>query len=175
VTDISNASRLDAELVRERMEAFDLGRLIEMLAEVTRSQGEDRGVAVETRLPKGGIMARGLEGRIAQVITNLLDNALSFSPEGARITVEAEARASGGVRFTVTDQGPGVPPDNIASIFERFYTERPDPASFGSHSGLGLSISRQIVEAHGGVIWAENVTGGGESPLGARFTVELPA
>lgn len=196
VTDISNASRLDAELVRERMAPFDLAQLIEMLAEVTRNQGEARGVTVETRLPKGGLTANGLEGRIAQVITNLLDNALSFSPDGARIVVEAGRRPSGGVRLTVTDEGPGIPPDNIASIFERFYTERPDPASFGSHSGLGLSISRQIVEAHGGRIWAENMGAQAagtvpgslsgtaaaarpdpadpEARGGARFVVELP-
>ncbi|WP_285673935.1 stimulus-sensing domain-containing protein [Paralimibaculum aggregatum] len=178
VTDISNASRLDAELVRERMENFDLGRLISMLAEVTRSQGEKRGVSVAAELPGGALTARGLEGRIAQVITNLLDNALSFSPEGGTIRIVARQRP-GGIRVAVEDQGPGVPPDNITSIFERFYTERPEAEAFGNHSGLGLSISRQIIEAHAGRIWVENIRdpeAGPEAPVkGARFVFDLPA
>ncbi len=176
VTDISNASRLDAELVRERMQPFDLGRLIEMLAAVTRAQGEARGVRVDTRLPKGGLTARGLEGRIAQVITNLLDNALSFSPETGAIVVTGTPM-EGGVRVSVEDEGPGVPPENIKTIFERFYTERPDSEGFGNHSGLGLSISRQIVEAHGGRIWVENRRDptGDDRVLGARFVFDLPA
>ncbi len=173
VTDISNASRLDAELVRERMENFDLARLIEMLAEVTRAQGEARGVRVETELPRGGLAARGLEGRIAQVIANLLDNALSFSPDGGRIRVSARREAAG-IRVAVEDEGPGVPPENMASIFERFYTERPDHEAFGTHSGLGLSISRQIVEAHGGRIRVENRQGKEGAVLGARFVFDLP-
>lgn len=178
VTDISNASRLDAELVRERMAPFDLAKLIEMLASVTEAQADRRKVRVKAVLPAGGLMIRGLEGRIAQVITNLLDNALSFSPEGGTITVGAEQREHA-VRVTVTDDGPGIPPDNIDSIFQRFYTERPGAENFGSHSGLGLSISRQIVEAHGGKIWAENRRAPGDGPdtppRGARFTFDLPA
>jgi two-component system sensor histidine kinase ChvG len=177
VTDISNASRLDAELVREKMAPFDIVRLVEMLAGVTRAQGEARGVSVEARLPQGRVAVRGLEGRIAQVVTNLLDNALSFSPEGGRITVSVEPRP-GAVRVSVADQGPGVPAENIRSVFERFYTERPDAEGFGNHSGLGLSISHQIVEAHGGRIWVENIHPEGGGPdgerLGARFVFDLP-
>ncbi|MEL6476324.1 MAG: stimulus-sensing domain-containing protein [Pseudomonadota bacterium] len=177
VTDISNASRLDAELVRERMEQFDLGELVEMLAGITRNHGEERGVRVDVRLPKGKFMARGLEGRIAQVITNFLDNGLSFSPENSRILIEGE-QIGKGVRLSVSDEGPGIPPDNLASVFERFYSERPESEGFGNHSGLGLAISKQIIEAHNGQIWAENIInpGGGrdDPPAGARFTIELP-
>ncbi|MEM0923098.1 MAG: stimulus-sensing domain-containing protein [Pseudomonadota bacterium] len=177
VTDISNASRLDAELVRERMEQFDLSELIEMLAGITRNHGEERGVRVDVRLPQGRFIARGLEGRIAQVVTNFLDNALSFSPDNSRILIEGE-RLEHGIRLGVSDQGRGIPPDNLASVFERFYSERPESEGFGNHSGLGLAISKQIIEAHNGRIWAENVRSPGASadapPAGARFVIELP-
>jgi two-component system sensor histidine kinase ChvG len=178
VTDISNASRLDAELVRERMESFDLGEVIRAVAEMIRDQGRERGVEVVAPLPNGPLVARGLEGRIAQVITNLLDNALSFSPDGGRITIAAERQPPGFIRIAVEDQGPGIPDENLASIFERFYSERPSAEAFGTHSGLGLSISKQIIEAHGGRIWAENIRPPGTPreapPKGARFVVELP-
>ncbi|HUF86509.1 MAG TPA: sensor histidine kinase [Thermohalobaculum sp.] len=178
VTDISNASRLDAELVRERMAPFDLGALITALAEMFRGQGEERGVEVIASLPPDRLMARGLEGRIAQVVTNLLDNALSFAPDGSSIRIGAERLPRGTIRISIEDQGPGIPEANLGSIFERFYSERPDAEAFGTHSGLGLSISRQIVEAHGGRIWAENLRPPGTPrdapPKGARFVVELP-
>jgi two-component system sensor histidine kinase ChvG len=180
VTDISNASRLDAELVRERMLAFDLGTLVTALAEMVRNQGEDRGVKIVTQLPKaGGLTTRGLEVRIAQVITNLLENALSFAPDDSTITVTGSRLPRGVVRLTVEDQGPGIPEDNLSSIFERFYSERPVAEAFGNHSGLGLSISKQIAEAHGGRIWAENIrpekARSDTPPDGARFILELPA
>jgi two-component system sensor histidine kinase ChvG len=178
VTDISNASRLDAELVREHMQAFDLGALVTAMADLTRSQGKDRGVKVAVQLPRGTLVARGLEGRIAQVVTNLLDNALSFAPPDSTITITGERLPDGMIRIAVEDQGPGIPDDNLSSIFERFYSERPSDETFGTHSGLGLSISRQIVEAHGGHIWAENirpVDARYDTPSeGARFVVELP-
>jgi len=179
VTDISNASRLDAELVRERMLAFDLSAVITALSEMIRSQGEDRDVGVATNLPKGALIARGLEGRIAQVITNLLDNALSFAPDGSIITITGARLPRGMIRITIEDQGPGIPDDSLNSIFERFYSERPSAEAFGTHSGLGLSISKQIVEAHAGRIWAENIRprdARSDTPAeGARFILELPA
>jgi two-component system sensor histidine kinase ChvG len=176
VTDISNASRLDAELVRERMQPFDIGAVIAVLAGVTASEGAERGVRLVTRLPDGDFAAMGIEGRIAQVVSNLLGNALSFSPDGATITVTGEARPEGGVRVAVEDQGRGIPPESLHAIFERFYSQRPESEAFGKHSGLGLSISRQIVEAHGGHIWAENVTDAQDQTVqrGARFVFELP-
>lgn len=171
VTDISNASRLDAELVREEMQRFDLGQLIAMLADVSRNDGETRRVDVVCNLPEGKFTARGLQGRLGQVFANLLDNAVSFAPDGSTITVTGTQTENGGARVVVEDQGPGIPPDNLATIFERFYTERPETQGFGNHSGLGLSISKQIVAAHGGRIWAENIARPGK---GARFVVELP-
>ncbi len=179
VTDISNASRLDAELVRERMLAFDLGAVISALAEMIRDQGEDREIGVDVKLPEAALIARGLEVRIAQVVTNLLENALSFAPDGSTITITGTSLPQGMIRITVEDQGPGIPDDNLQSIFERFYSERPSDEAFGIHSGLGLSISKQIVEAHGGRIWAENIRpqdARTDTPAeGARFILELPA
>jgi two-component system sensor histidine kinase ChvG len=178
VTDISNASRLDAELVRERMLAFDLGSLVTSLSEMVSNQGQDRDVKITTNLPKGALIARGLEVRIAQVITNLLENALSFAPDGTTITITGARMPHGKIRVTVEDQGPGIPEDNLNSIFERFYSERPSAEAFGNHSGLGLSISKQIAEAHSGRIWAENIrpekVRSDVPPDGARFILELP-
>lgn len=178
VTDISNASRLDAELVREETGAFDMGALIEALAEISSDRATSRGAKIVARRPSAPLMVTGLEGRIGQVIQNLIDNGLSFSPEGGTLTVRAGRLKEGGARVVVEDEGPGIPPDNLESIFERFYSERPDTESFGDHSGLGLSIAKQIIEAHGGRIWVENRTDPDmeDGPvLGARFTVELPA
>ena len=109
----------------------------------------------------------GRDERLGQVFRNLIDNAVSFSKDGGKVTVTARAE-NGTARVLVEDDGPGIPPDNLETIFERFYTERPT-ANFGNNSGLGLSIARQIAEAAGGRVWAENRDGGG-----ARFIVELP-
>lgn len=176
LTDISNASRLDAELVREHMEPFDLGQLLTMLGAITETEGTPRNVRVLTRLPDGAFIARGLEGPVAQVITNLLNNALSFSPSGSRIRATGSYTDDGGVRVVIEDEGPGIPPENLGSIFKRFYSERPHNEAFGHHSGLGLSISKQIIDAHGGRIWAENVTDPADPEVrrGARFVFELP-
>ncbi len=176
LTDISNASRLDAELVREHMEPFDLGQLLTMLGAITEAEGERRHVRVVTRVPDGAFIARGLEGPVAQIITNLLNNALSFSPTGSTIRASGSYTDDGGVRISVEDEGPGIPPENLGSIFKRFYSERPHSEAFGHHSGLGLSISKQIIDAHGGRIWAENITDPRDPEVrrGARFVFELP-
>jgi two-component system sensor histidine kinase ChvG len=115
----------------------------------------------------------GREGPISQVFRNLIDNARSFSPPGGQVHV-ALARAGGEIMVTVEDQGSGIPPDNLETVFERFYTSRPRGAVFGGNSGLGLSIARQIVEAHGGTILAENLRDGSGQVRGARFRVCLP-
>ncbi len=173
VTDISNASRLDAELVREARETFDLGELLSNLAEYNQQKASARGVRIVADLPPGPIRVRGIEGRLAQVFVNLIENAISFSPEGGRIRVTAEVDPdSGQVRAAVEDEGPGIPDENLQSVFQRFYSSRPE-GSFGDHSGLGLSISRQIVEAHGGEIRAENIGPEGDPRRGARFIVTL--
>ena len=171
VTDISNASRLDAELVREKRAPFDLGALVETMADI--SSASDHGVRIETRVPPTSLMVRGLESRIGQVLANLIENAVSFSDAGASIRLVASRAEDGSAWVTVEDEGPGIPADNLESIFQRFYTERPAEEAFGRHSGLGLSISQQIVEAHGGTIRAENI-GDTNNPDGARFILTLP-
>ena len=177
VTDISNASRLDAELTREEMDAFDIRELVTTIVDLNAAQAAERETTLTiTPMPRD-IVARGLEGRIGQVLQNLVGNALSFSSPGDVVTISAYMTDQATTRVIVEDQGPGIPPDNLRSIFERFYSERPDHEEFGNHSGLGLSISKQIIEAHGGTIWAENIFAaeGDETPLGARFAFELPA
>jgi len=144
VTDISNASRLDAELVREKRAAFDLGALIETMADI--SSAEEHEVTLSTAVPPTSLMVRGLESRVGQVIANLIENAVSFSEKGGVIKLTAGRSEDGSAWVTVEDEGPGIPPDNLESIFQRFYTERPAEEAFGRHSGLGLSISKQIVD-----------------------------
>lgn len=175
VTDISNASRLDAELNREEMARFDIGELTRAIADLNGAEAAARGARIEIVDAPDGVEVRGLQSRIGQVLQNLVGNALSFSPPGGAVRIDSSIRASS-IRIMVEDDGPGVPPENLATIFERFYSERPDHEEFGNHSGLGLSISKQIIEAHGGAIWAENVQSKTEAarPAGARFTFELP-
>ena len=177
VTDISNASRLDAELTREEMDAFDIGELVRTIVDLNTAQAADRGATLAITPLQDDMIVRGLEGRIGQVLQNLVGNALSFSSPDDVVTISAYLTPRGALRVTVEDQGPGVPPENLRTIFERFYSERPDHEEFGNHSGLGLSISKQIIEAHGGTIWAENIQDPGEGapPRGARFAFELPA
>ena len=177
VSDISNASRLDSELVREAEAPVDLVPLLAGLAEHLALGARARGVSLSADLPPGPLVVRGLEARLAQVFVNLIDNAVSFcEPDGA---VRIRARRRGArVVVAVEDTGPGIPEAALARVFERFYSERPE-GQFGDNSGLGLAISRQIVEAHGGVIWAENIPGAdaapSDPPLGARLVVALPA
>jgi two-component system sensor histidine kinase ChvG len=175
VTDISNASRLDAELSREDLRAVDLGRLmgeVVQLYQDTSKPGEAQVTlsAPETLEP---IMVSGREGPLGQLLRNLVDNARSFSPAGGEVRVKLE-RGRGEAVITVDDDGPGIPPDNLETIFERFYTSRPKGTAFGGNSGLGLSIARQVAEAQGGSIRAENRTEADGVVLGARFIVHLP-
>ncbi|MBC7156032.1 MAG: histidine kinase, partial [Rhodobacteraceae bacterium] len=127
-------------------------------------------------LPAKPIVIRGLEGRLAQVIVNLIGNALSFCEAGDAVRIWARQRENR-VLLVVEDTGPGIPEAALTKVFKRFYSERPE-AQFGNHSGLGLAISKQIVEAHGGVIWAENIRPTEaditSDPIGARFVVGLP-
>ena len=176
VSDISNASRLDSELVKEEMEAFDLIPMLSNIVTFHRQEAEERGIEFISNLPNGQIILRGLEGRLAQVFVNLLSNAISFCEEGDAVRVWTRRRDNR-VLVVIEDTGPGIPDEALTKIFNRFYSSRPDN-DFGNHSGLGLAISRQIVEAHGGVIWAENIrptdTDVTSEPLGARFVVGLP-
>jgi len=176
VSDISNASRLDSELVKEEEEAFDL---LSMLGNLGQYLGEDarkKGIDFITDLPETPIKVHGLEARLAQVFVNLITNAISFCEDGDAIRVWARKRENR-VLIVVEDTGPGIPDQALSKIFKRFYSERP-VEHFGNNSGLGLAISKQIVEAHGGVIWAENIRPTEaditSEPLGARFVVGLP-
>jgi two-component system sensor histidine kinase ChvG len=176
VSDISNASRLDSELVKEEEEEFNLLKTLSNLTEHLGKQGQEKGVDFITDLPPTPIVIRGLEARLAQVFVNLITNAISFCDEGDAVRVWARRRENR-VLIVVEDTGPGIPEQALTQVFKRFYSERP-AAQFGDHSGLGLAISKQIVEAHGGVIWAENIRPTNadvtSEPLGARFVVGLP-
>ncbi len=177
ISDISNASRLDAELSRAESHPVELETLLSTLAEIHRSidetrAGFDRAVEIVLDVPKG-LVVRGMESRLGQVFQNLIANAVSFSPPGGSVRVAA-ARQSGRAVVTVEDDGPGIPPAKLEAIFDRFYSERPSGEAFGTHSGLGLSISKQIVETLGGRIYAANRAGADNQVAGARFVVELP-
>ncbi len=186
ISDISDASRLDAELARTEQRPVDVAKLVQAivgLAAETRKEDQARINLEIARLPSGvdplrGYRVLGSDSRFGQIARNLIDNARSFTAEGTPVNVSVR-RVGPDVELRVDDHGPGIRPDNLERIFERFYTDRPE-GSFGSNSGLGLSISRQIVEAHKGRIWAENRYGKanavGERPvLGARFIVRIPA
>jgi two-component system sensor histidine kinase ChvG len=176
VSDISNASRLDSELVKEEEETFDLLHMITNLTDYLGNEAREKGVEFITDMPKDPIVIEGLESRLAQVFVNLLTNAISFCEDGDAIRVWVRKRENR-VLVVVEDTGPGIPEQALTKIFNRFYTERP-VSHFGNNSGLGLAISKQIVEAHGGVIWAENIRPTdadiASDPLGARFVVGLP-
>lgn len=169
ISDISNASRIDAELARENTEAVDLAGLAEAIAAIQADLAANRGVSVVFTPTKSKTkpLVLGHDTRLAQIFTNLIDNAVSFSPEGG--TVEVTVTVEGdNVIARVTDEGPGIA--DPEKVFQRFYTDRPETESFGDHSGLGLSISRQIAQAHKGTLEAGNR--GDRS--GARFTLTLP-
>ncbi|WP_095587373.1 sensor histidine kinase [Actibacterium ureilyticum] len=176
VSDISNASRLDSELVKEEEESFNLRQLLENLSEHLGEDAREKGVDFISDLPSEPVVIQGLEPRLAQVFVNLITNAISFCEEGDAVRIWARKRQNR-VLIVVEDTGPGIPEQALTKIFNRFYSERPE-RQFGDHSGLGLAISKQIVEAHGGVIWAENIRPTDaditSEPLGARFVVGLP-
>jgi two-component system sensor histidine kinase ChvG len=180
ISDISDASRLDAELQRQEAAPVDLYKLLPAVVTVANEVKCDDGVVVTLNFeghPRG-FTVQGHDSRLSQVVNNLVDNARSFSPPGGKVRVTC-TRSGTNIQITVDDDGPGIRPDAIDKIFERFYTDRPQQ-NFGQNSGLGLSISKQIVDAHGGLLNAENRLAGagtdGESAvLGARFIVQLPA
>lgn len=175
VTDISNASRLDAELSRDQPKLIDLEKLVADIVgtyEARIKPGEPT-VRFQSAGGMARVSVRGREGPLGQIFRNLIDNARSFSPPGAEVLV-AIAKLRNRVVATVSDAGPGIPPENLETVFQRFYTSRPKGAAFGGNSGLGLSIARQIAEAHGGSLIAKNRVADDGQVLGAMFILTLP-
>ena len=176
ITDISDASRLDAELSRLELAPVDIAAMLRALVDVHEATRAADWPRLVLDLPERGrqLVVPGIETRLSQVFLNVIANAVSFSPPQGEIGLTART-AGRAVLVTVEDGGPGVPDDKLTAIFDRFYTERPAGEKFGTHSGLGLSISKQIVEAHRGMIWAENRKDAGGAVIGARFCIRLPA
>jgi two-component system sensor histidine kinase ChvG len=188
ISDISDASRLDAEMQRQDSEPVDLRKLISTVVNVANDVPREDGTVVTIKFEgNGGFAVLGHDSRLGQVINNLIDNARSFSPQGGIVRVTCK-RHRGDIDIVVDDDGCGIYPEAMEKIFDRFYTYRPHQ-DFGQNSGLGLSICKQIVEAHEGRLWAENRIGAQDSGTqgsgtqgsepskvqGARFTVRLPA
>jgi len=175
ITDISDASRLDAELSRAHAQTVEIASTLSTLVDMHQATAGDKNApAVTLDFPPGSdFFVNGMEDRLFQVFHNLIGNAASFSPPDGVIRISVR-RDDDMVEVLVEDEGPGIPGGKVEAIFERFYSERPSKEKFGTHSGLGLSISKQIVEAHGGTIRAENIRGNGKSIGGARFIVRLP-
>jgi two-component system sensor histidine kinase ChvG len=170
ISDISNASRLDGELAREVADRVDVEKLAETMVSIQHDLASKRNVDVvlDKRTGRFAPIVLGHDSRLAQVFSNLIDNAVSFSPDDGVVRV-AIATVADQITITITDEGPGIRGD-ITRIFQRFYTDRPEGEHFGDHSGLGLSISRQIIEAHKGTIEVRNRT----DRSGAIFTITLP-
>ena len=179
ITDISNASRLDAELNRDRPRAIDLTQLLTEIVGVYEAGLKPGEAHVVFEAPTGDhVQIMGRDGPLGQVFRNLIDNARSFSPPGGTVRLSLgrdDIDPDRPVRVRIDDDGPGIPPENLETVFERFYTARPRGTAFGANSGLGLSIVRQIVEAHGGLVRAANRPDATGGVAGARFEVALPA
>lgn len=183
ISDISDASRLDAELARDDLERIDVSELLNAIVEISNQvdRGDDIRVVLDIAQNCHDVFIDGHKSRLGQVFNNLIDNARSFSPAGDKVRVSIARserivdlqRPTPGYNINVDDNGPGIPAHAFERIFERFYTDRPNQ-SFGNNSGLGLSISRQIVEAHGGFIQASNRIDSCGNVIGARFVVFLP-
>ncbi len=174
ISDVSDASRLDAELSRVTAEPVDVVPILETLRELDEAtRNEDDDPRLEVIAPPAGAQVWAVPDRLVQVLHNLIGNARSFSPKNGRIVVRVRD-AGETIEMSVEDEGPGIPEANLEHIFDRFYSERPKNEKFGQHSGLGLSISRQIIEALHGTISAGNRRSGDGKVLGARFVVRLP-
>ena len=195
ITDISDASRLDAELAREGQTPVNVVSVLDSVCAVQQDVHRDCPVRFDFQIkgvpkavamsPRSPFKVYGHEGRLSQVVSNLLDNAISFSPKNGKIRILCSLmRKSKEIEIAIEDEGRGIPEENLEKIFERFYTDRPEHEEFGKNSGLGLNISRQIVTAHKGRIWAENRTlpsspqkqadGEKVQVIGARFIIRLP-
>lgn len=180
ITDISKASKVDANLARDTAQSLDVSEIIHNITEFYQQTGAESGPRVENSvsdLRESPVFIRAFETPFAQVLRNLIDNALTFSPENGVVRLTAKTEVEQNKEFvvlSVEDEGPGIPPDSLETVFERFYTQRPKGAEFGNHSGLGLAICRQIISAHNGIIFAENKTDMDGNVSGARFVVKIP-
>jgi len=175
ISDISNASRLDAELSRAEFAAVDLGGLLGALVDMRNAAERDDEAKLELEIVSDGdLVVDGIEDRLVQVFRNIITNANTFSPAHGRIRI-ALSRHDNWINVTIDDEGPGIPDGKEAAIFDRFYTNRPEGEKFGTHSGLGLSISKQIIDVHDGEITASNRHDGNGGVKGARFMIRLPA
>ena len=168
ISDISQASRVDAALAKDEVQILDLNLVISGICDLYTPILAEKNIGIEKSVTTEPTYIRAYETSFAQVLRNLIDNAMTFSVEKGTIFLKLIVD-NDRVKIIVEDEGPGIPADNLETVFERFYTERPKGAVFGSHSGLGLAICRQIVDAHNGTIWAENRVEGG-----ARFVIQLP-
>ena len=173
ISDISDASRIDAELSRTAPGPVDVAPILSALADIHEATRRDESPKIELAISGRSLIVLAVEGRLIQLLRNLIVNAESFSPRGGRIGVAADQTPSD-VEISVEDDGPGIPDAKLDKIFERFYSERPVGERFGQHSGLGLSISRQIAEALRGSLRAENRKDGSGKVVGARFVLRLP-
>ena len=178
ITDISDASRLDAELTRTQMEDVCIPVLLETLTKIYDATKKPGVPKISLKIDSGALPAEaltvpGYEHRLGQVVRNIIDNAISFSKPSDEIRIRAQLDDKH-IVITIDDQGPGIPEENLETIFERFYTQRPSAEDFGKNSGLGLAISKQIIEAHRGRIYASNRRNSKGDVQGARFTIELP-
>lgn len=171
VTEIAEASRIDAQLSRTKFERIDLGALIEKIVMAHEARGIERDVRIAFARPRKDVATvMGEEGRLVRVIENLLDNAISFSPDGGLVRIVA-TEADGKVLLSMEDEGPGVPPQERETVFRRFHSVRPASEAFGKHSGLGLAIARSIVEGHQGTV---SIADREDEAKGARFIIKLP-
>nr|WP_321484331.1 sensor histidine kinase [uncultured Cohaesibacter sp.] len=185
ISDISDASRLDAELARQESDEINLRALLETIVSIQDEIGSKSNIRVILEEDKNAadkakaFCVRGNDSRLGQIFVNLVDNARSFTPEGGEVRV-CLTHDGPWVEITVDDDGPGIQAEDVSRVFERFYTDRPQGEDFGQNSGLGLSISKQIVEAYSGEITASNRYDSESDEteptiLGARFTVRFPA
>ena len=171
VSEISEASRVDAEISRTRFESVDIARLFENLIQSREERGENSGRSIRLLHGQSSNAVMGVPLRLERIAENLLDNAISFSPPHGEVLVSVERRDSR-VVATVSDQGPGIPADKRELVFRRFHSDRPEDEGFGNHSGLGLAIARTIAEAHNGLLWVDDRADG---QPGARLVLDLPA
>lgn len=180
ITDISKASKVDANLARDTAQILDVYEVIENITEFYEQTSKEGGPTLVNATVRDGadpVFIRAFETPFAQVLRNLIDNALTFSASDGEVRIEVKTQSgekAEQVVISVEDDGPGIPPENLETVFERFYTERPKGAEFGNHSGLGLAICRQIMTAHKGTIQAENHLDKQGKICGARFTLLLP-